>query len=112
MKVHHVRVDEHEVHVGATSAERYGWELDSGRASAVDATDLVWVTLGLGPPGVATTETIGLFPGRGTQERSAALAVVPALLDAAWEVVDQGLDAAAARRHLIGRVLSARGVIQ
>ena len=103
MRVHHLQVNPSEVLVGATTLERWGWELDSGAASAANATDLVWVHLDRsGPPTTAIVETIGLFPCRGTPERVAALRVVPALLDAAWRAVDGDWDDARARRELYG----------
>jgi hypothetical protein len=101
LRIHHVRVDPGEVLVGATTIERWDWELEDA-ATAVNATDLVWVHLELGGPSTATTETIGLFPGRGTPERVAALSVIPALLDAAWRIVDEGWDSDRARREIYG----------
>lgn len=101
LRIHHVRVDAGEVLVGATTIQRWDWELEDG-AMAVNATDLVWVHLERGGPSTAIVETIGLFPGRGTSERVAALRVIPALLDAAWRVVDEGWDVERARRELYG----------
>lgn len=106
MKIHHIHIDDHQVSIGATTEERWGWELEGGRSSAVDATDLVWVALTRGRPGMAITETIGLFPGRGTPERAAALQAIPALLDAAWNVIDGSWDATAAHEILYGRELT------
>ncbi|MCB9592659.1 MAG: hypothetical protein H6719_07995 [Sandaracinaceae bacterium] len=105
LRIHHVRLDPDEVHLGATTEERWAWELEDGAASAVNATDLVWVTITRPPPGRASAETIGLFPGRGSPEREAALAAIPALLEAAWRVLDGGWDAGRAHDELYGLVL-------
>jgi len=102
MRIHHLRVDPSEVLVGATTLQRWDWELEAGAATAVNATDLVWVHLERGGPSIATVETIGLFPGRGTPERASALRVVPSLLDAAWRVVDGDWDDERAHRELSG----------
>ena len=102
MLIHYILVTEQEIHLGATTEERWRWELEQGAPSAVNATDLIWVTLQRGRPGIAVTETIGLFPGRGTAERAAALQILGPLLDAAWRVVDEGWDAGAAHEHLYG----------
>lgn len=99
MLVHHLRVTDEEVFVAATSQERWDWEFEDGAASAVNATDLVWVILRR-RPGLAVSETVGFFPGRDTPERAAALDVIPAMLDLAWQIVDEGWDAEQAYEHL------------
>jgi hypothetical protein len=103
--IHHLRVDADEVFVAATSAERWQWELEDGRLSAVNATDLVAVTLQRGQAGAAVTETVWLFPNRHTPERALALGAIPQLLDAAWSILDNGWDEQQARDRLYGQRL-------
>jgi hypothetical protein len=103
--IHDIRVDAREIVVGATDLQRWQWELEDGRSHAADAKTLVYVSLEDRGAPHAVVETMGLAVDRQDPLRQAAIEVLPALLEAAWEIRDHGWDASQAREHLEGRRL-------
>jgi hypothetical protein len=107
MVVHDIRVDGDEVTVGATTRWRWNREVEQGYEDRVSsAYTLVWVELHDHGPGYTVSERIGLSPPRDSVERAPCLAVIPTLLDTAWEVKNQGWNRDEAIAKDAGRVLT------
>ena len=104
--IHDIRVDPPSILVGATDTARWGWEMqDAG--SGANATTLVWVELTQANPGGYTVETMGLFCVERTEPlRPRALATLPALFEAAWQIKDAGWGQREACDHLRGRPIA------
>jgi hypothetical protein len=105
MIIHDIRVDRDEIVVGATDLRRWQWELQDGRESPSDAKTLVYASLVDPGPGFAIVETMGLHVSREDPLRAAAIAAIPALLEIAWEILEQQWTRAQAWEHVGGRRL-------
>jgi hypothetical protein len=105
MIIHDVRVDGDEIVVGATDLQRWQWELQDGRANPSEAKTLVYVSLVNPGPGWAIVETMGLHLSREDPLRAAAIDAIPALLEAAWEILEQRWTRAQAWENVGGRRL-------
>jgi hypothetical protein len=87
--------------VAATNLERWRWEYEDGRKTAVDAKDLVFVELGI-TERWAPIETVRLQVSRQDPLRAAALDSIPALFELAWKIHDEGWDQRAADAAIYG----------
>ncbi len=83
--MNYVWVDAEGVTVGATSAQRWAWDVSEGYSGA-DAKTLVMATLSNAPPGVAPAESVTFHVHPTDAERAAAIGAVGALLAAVREL--------------------------
>lgn len=105
MIVNWIFIDKDEVIVGATTPERWAWEIEDGRTSGVDAKTLVMARLVDSGPRIALKETEELFVAPSDPERAAALAVMAELLGAAREIHEARPHTGPARSRWFGAKL-------
>ena len=112
MRIHYVHIDTdvHEgiecrvIAVGATTPERFDEAQHEG-GNLADEKTFAWAEVRSCTHPWAPTETMGVHVQRGNPGREDALACLQGLLEAAWEIVDGGLDLSAARTKVIGRAV-------
>jgi hypothetical protein len=107
--VNHVSIEEKKITVGATTEERWRWELEEGCDHGGYAFTMVFVCLADNGPRRVVSETAGLHAGRQAPERASALRSIGPLLDLAWQIYEAKLDETAARQRFMGHRLPGIG---
>ena len=104
--VNWIFVDDKEITVGVTDSERWGWDTEDGYSGA-DARTMVWVTLTLNGPRIATKEEVGFHCGRTEILRELAYASIPKLFEIAWEIEVEKMTDTESKDKFFGMQLNA-----